>query len=110
MSLNTILRRLDAITRTSLRDLTKLSEVDDDAIELAEALEVVHRLVEKVKPEQVPFGEYGCWDYPCKVWKRTPTKSDVSEVMRQKLMRYPDNEMFSSELRTVEWFQSKGWM
>jgi hypothetical protein len=152
MNLNTILRRLDAITRSSLRDLAKLSEVDDDAIELAEALEVIRHLSEKrtalppckvrsfvnavlsneevkpprrervrlqpkdfskskrVKPEQVPFGEYGRWDYPNKDWDSVPTSADIPEVMRQKLMRYPGNELFSSELRTVEWFQSKGWM
>lgn len=74
--------------------------------------------VPKEKPPKVPkppkvvtpeYGTYGIWDYPNTQWERIPTEDDIPEIMNQKILRYPGNELWMSEQRMRQWFIDKGW-
>lgn len=57
-----------------------------------------------------PFGFYGEWDYFNAHWKRNPELSDIPDICRQKLLRYPDNPLWSSEEEVAKWMKDKGYL
>lgn len=62
------------------------------------------------KEPPVPYGEYGCWDFPNAQWERTPTAEDIPEIQRQKLQRDPMSTLWRSQEKMTEWFRAKGWI
>lgn len=65
--------------------------------------------VKKLKAPEVPFGEYGEWDYNNADWQKVPTLADIPQIMKQKQLRYPNNQLWKSEEKMLEWFKTKGW-
>jgi hypothetical protein len=63
----------------------------------------------KAKSEKV-LGTFGCWDYPNGDWERKPTAEDIPEIMRQKHLRDPKSQLWTSQEKMVEWFRTKGWL
>lgn len=65
------------------------------------------------KPREpvLPWGTYGCWDYPNKLWPAPPTVQDIPEIIRQKRLRAPEKEhKFWEHQNMLVWFEVKGWL